>query len=374
MANAPLTTINPSPEPDDPRYPRPTWLRTIRWLFLHWLLISVICAITLILIYLLDMPLINQLLPFLTQYWWILTLSVIAIILLLLGAYAWANSDDTHESNVLRQLRQRQLEQRPPPPGFNLHHTLRGHTQPITQIAWSPDGRLLASCSADRTIRLWDTQTALLLHTLSGHSDEVNSVAWSADGRLLASASNDQTIRLWDAQSTHLLHTLSGHSDEVNSVAWSPGGRLLASASNDQTIRLWDTQSTHLLHILSGNSPSVYSVTWSPDGHLLASASIDNTIRLWDAATGRQIRTLEGHTAPIVSISFSAENRLLASKSVDATVRLWNLGSSQHLGNSACLIGTRAIKPTHRSRAKLSSDGKRGCASPSCSSSKNEIR
>src|SRR5205823_13480475 len=108
VANAPLTAKHPSSQPDDPRYPRPAWLRAIRWLFLHWWLIPLTCAIILILIYLLDKPSPNQLLPFLTQYWWILTLSLIIVTLLLRGAYTWADSDNTHESNVLRQ---RELEQ-----------------------------------------------------------------------------------------------------------------------------------------------------------------------------------------------------------------------------------------------------------------------
>jgi hypothetical protein len=183
VANAPLTTRNPSSQPDDPRYPRPTWLRAIRSLFLHWWLIPLTCAIILILIYLLDKPSPNQLLPFFTQYWWILILSLIVFIFLLRGAYMWADFDITYESNVLRQRqraleqqrrqaleqqRQRQLEQPPPPPGFKLHHTLRGHTQEITYIAWPSDGRLLASASADRTIRLWDAQNTHLLHPLSG--------------------------------------------------------------------------------------------------------------------------------------------------------------------------------------------------------------
>ncbi len=369
MANAPKTTRNPSPKSDDPRYPRPAFPRAIRRLFLNWWLIPFTCAITLILIYLLDRPLLNQLPPFLTQYRWILTLSLIVVILLLFWAYAWADSDNTQESYVLRQRqrqqeleqqrqrqqelerqRQRQLEQQPPPPGFKLHHTLRGHTERIAQIAWSPDGHLLASASHDRTIRLWDTQTAHRLHTLSGRSASIYSVAWSPDGRLLASASLDKTIRLWDAQTAQLLHTLSGHSSTVNSVAWSPDGRLLASASADQTIRLWDAQTAQLLHTLSGHSNLVRSVAWSPDGRLLASASDDRTIRLWDAATAQQIRTLEGHTASIGGISFSADNCLLASKSTDATVRLWDLDTWQKVAlfnesSSGYVIGSVAFHP-----------------------------
>jgi hypothetical protein len=253
VANAPLTTSTPSPKPDDPRYPRPAWLRVTRWLLLLWWLIPLACALILILIYLFDKPSPNQLLPFLTQYWWILTPLLIAIILLLPGAYTWANSDNIQESYVLRQRRQqeleqrqrqqerqRQLEQQPPPPGFKLHHTLRGHTGPITQIAWSPDGHLLASASRDQSIRLWDAQTANLLHTLSDHSNSVYSVPWSPDGRLLASASDDHTIRLWDAAIGRQTSTLESHTGPLSGIAFSADNRLLASKSIDATVRLWN--------------------------------------------------------------------------------------------------------------------------------------
>ena len=103
MTNAPITTEDPSPKPDDPRYRRPTWLRAILWLLLHWWLIPLTCAITLILIHLLDRPSPNQPLPFLTQYWWLLTLSLIVAILLPFWAYGWGDSDDTHESYVLQE-------------------------------------------------------------------------------------------------------------------------------------------------------------------------------------------------------------------------------------------------------------------------------
>ncbi len=322
MANAPKTTRNPSPKSDDPRYPRPAFPRAIRRLFLNWWLIPFTCAITLILIYLLDRPLLNQLPPFLTQYRWILTLSLIVVILLLFWAYAWADSDNTQESYVLRQRqrqqeleqqrqrqqelerqRQRQLEQQPPPPGFKLHHTLRGHTERIAQIAWSPDGHLLASASHDRTIRLWDTQTAHRLHTLSGRSASIYSVAWSPDGRLLASASGTPRP---PSSSTPSPAT------PVRSIVW-PG------------------------HPMAACSP-------------LPLASDDRTIRLWDAATAQQIRTLEGHTASIGGISFSADNCLLASKSTDATVRLWDLDTWQKVAlfnesSSGYVIGSVAFHP-----------------------------
>src|SRR6266568_1911680 len=149
----------------------------------------------------------------------------------------------TMETKAKRTIAQNlQPERQPPPPGFKLHLTLRGHTRKITQIIWSPDGRLLASASADPTIRLWDAQSAHLLHTLSGHSRFVNSVAWSPDGRLLASASEDRTIRFWDAQTGRQTRTLEGHTAPIVGISFSADNRLLSSKSLDGTVRLWNLE------------------------------------------------------------------------------------------------------------------------------------
>ncbi len=209
------------------------------------------------------------------------------------------------------------------PPGFTLRQTLRGHSAEIFRIAWSPDGRVLASGSADNTIHLWDGQMGQALRTLEGHTAPVLGVAWSPDGVVLASGSDDKTIRLWDRQTGQTLRTLEGHSEQVKCVAWSPDGRVLASGSDDNTIRLWDVRTGQALGTLEGHTESVPYVAWSPNGRVLASGSFDDTIRLWDGQTGQALRTLEGHTQLVQSLSFSWDGRLLASKSSDNTVRIW---------------------------------------------------
>jgi hypothetical protein len=208
--------------------------------------------------------------------------------------------------------------------------TLTGHTDWVTSVAFSPDGRLLASGSFDKTIELWEVATGSEVDTL-GPTGYVVSVAFSPDGRLLASGSSDKTIRLWEVATGSEVRTLTGHTDWVYSVAFSPDGRLLASGSSDKTIRLWEVATGSLVRTLSGHTGGVTSVAFSPDGRLLASGSLDATIKLWEVASGREVRTLSGHTGGVTSVAFSPDGRLLASGSLDATIKLWEVASGREV-------------------------------------------
>ena len=150
----------------------------------------------------------------------------------------------------------------------------------ITEISYSPDGTRLAVASS---IGIWvyDTATGQEVALLMGHSALVLSVAFSPDGRTLASGSDDSTIRLWDAATGAHKRTLTGHSNSVLSVAFSPDGRTLASGSRDNTIRLWDAATGAHKRTLTGHTGDVESVAFSPDGRTLASGSWDDTVLLW---------------------------------------------------------------------------------------------
>ncbi|MBD2612756.1 hypothetical protein H6G94_15995 [Nostoc punctiforme FACHB-252] len=208
---------------------------------------------------------------------------------------------------------------------------LEGHTNTVYSVSFSPDGRLLASASGDKTIKIWDVTKGKEIRTLTGHSNNVFSVSFSPDSQKLASASGDKTIKIWDVTTGKAIRTLTGHHDWVYSVRFSPNGRLLASTSNDKTIKIWDVTTDEPIRTLTGHRDWVNSIRFSSDGRLLASASADKTIKIWDVTTGQLIKTLTGHRDWVKSLSLSPNGQLLASASRDKTIKLWNITTGQLL-------------------------------------------
>ncbi len=205
-------------------------------------------------------------------------------------------------------------------PQIRERETISGHLSGVNSVAFSPLNSLIASASADNTVKLWD-KNGNFFRTLSGHTNVVNSVTFSPDGTTVASASQDNTVKLWTLDGTSL--TLLGHTDVVNSVAFSPNGRIIASGSTDKTVKLWNSKGK-LLKTLFGHNDAVLQVAFSPNGEIIASVSSDRTIKLWDK-NGKNIRTISGHQDAITSIAWSKDGKIIASASLDKTVKLWNL-------------------------------------------------
>jgi WD40 repeat protein len=211
---------------------------------------------------------------------------------------------------------------------------LRGHTDPVEALAFSPDGTRLASGSADNTVNLWDPGSGARVNSLREAGGPVHAVAFSTDGRLLAAASGDRKVWLWDASSGEPLRELSGHGGAVTAVAFTPNGRLLVSASADRTIRFWDPQTGAAGPVLRGHQNGITALAFSPDGHLLASASDDRTLRLWDASTGLALRQLSGHHGSVLAVASGRNGALLASAAYgEDGVRLWDVRPSLLLAN-----------------------------------------
>jgi WD40 repeat protein/transcriptional regulator with XRE-family HTH domain len=271
--------------------------------------------------------------------------------------------------------------------GQRLHRVWQAHTDIATTLAFSPDERLLASGSADGSVRLWDVESGAMLWS-GGQASTILCVAFASDGGLLASGGLDATVRLWDPKLGTLLEALP-HPGPVSALAWSPDGHLLAtgddagtirqweigpgrpatcveslvghsswvwglafapdesllaSASWDGSVKLWELGEAGRLRLrqrLLGHTQQVQPVAWSPDGGTLASGSFDHTIRLWDAKQGLARVVLQGHRAAVHGLAFTPDSRHLLSGSPDGTLRLWEVERGQCVrvlqGYDACL-------------------------------------
>ncbi len=168
-------------------------------------------------------------------------------------------------------------------------------------------------------------RTSPLVRKWKGHGDWVESIAFSPDGRLLASGSWDGTVKLWRVSDGRLVRTLTRGRVRVRSIAFSPDGRLLAAGTGfpDGTIKVWRVRDGKLLCTRRADPSAVWAIAFSPDGHFLASGGEHGTLKLWRVRDGKLLKALKGHTYPVLSIAFSPDGRLIASGSSDPAIKFW---------------------------------------------------
>jgi RNA polymerase sigma factor (sigma-70 family) len=204
-----------------------------------------------------------------------------------------------------------------------------GHT--VSAIAFSPDGKTLATASWDREVRLWERATGKLLKIMTGHAGWVTCIAFARDGVTLASGGEDGSIKLWSASTGEQLRNLSAHRGWVKALAFAHHGKTFVSGGADGTLQLWETSSGKAILRISGHQGEVRSVAFSADDQQVASASNDGTIRIWEATTGQESKVLSGHKGPVAAIAFTPAGDALISGGEDSTIRLWDLKTNMEL-------------------------------------------
>ncbi|MCZ7595845.1 MAG: serine/threonine protein kinase [Hyphomicrobium sp.] len=202
--------------------------------------------------------------------------------------------------------------------------TVQRNEANIWAVAFTGDPDRFATASHDWKVTLWDArQAAAPLQVLDGHENAVQSLAYSPQQLLLASGSADKTVRVWSLDTLTLKRAFRGPRDFVTSVAFSHSGKLLAAGALDGRIQIWSVMSSRRLRALSGHRGCVADLAFSPSGDELASAGEDGTVRLWDLRRGRVVRALTGHVGGATAVAFAPDGQHLASAGVDGRVRLW---------------------------------------------------
>jgi RNA polymerase sigma factor (sigma-70 family) len=210
------------------------------------------------------------------------------------------------------------------------------HGSPVTSVAWSPDGKLVATGSWDNYVRIWDPATGKLVRDILPRDGWVWAVAFSPDGKLLASAGDQRSKRvsLWDVETGKLVRTLEGHGNQIRGLAYAPDGKTIATSAFDGTVRLWEAATgKELRQIAVGPQTTLYSVVFSPDGQHLAVIDGGDSVRLFEAENGKPAGTLDavGGAAMLRSAAYSKDGKQVIAGAEGGNVRVWDVASARQV-------------------------------------------
>jgi WD40 repeat protein len=208
---------------------------------------------------------------------------------------------------------------------------LEGHSEAIHQLVFSPDGQTLVSASEDGTMVWWEAKTGKKLRISYGHEGGVTSLAFAPNGTWLASVGRDRTLRIWETAVGREIKLIDDHQAPLLALAVSADGKWLATAGEDQLVKIWEMPYCRLVRELKGHTGAIHALKFSPNLPVLASGSADKTIKLWDFNSGNQIRTLFGHLGSVHALSFGQEGKILLSGSADQQLLVWDLQSYREL-------------------------------------------
>lgn len=281
------------------------------------------------------------------------------------GSSTSTKQSQTQLQPVSQKKSQRQTTPTQVRPQANTLYICQGHSGRITAVAWSPDGKYIASASYDKTVLVWNATNGKQLLTYQGHNGRVNSVAWSPDSKYLVSASDDQSAQVWEATTGKQIRSYNGHNGPLLTVAWSPDGKYIASAGEDTTVQVWDTTTSELITKYEDHSDKVHCVAWSPDGLYLASGGKDCKLRIKELNKVREERsflsklffprygqkTFSGYDGPINALAWSPDSKRIAIVTSDHHIRVRDihLNTEFTIGESwSKMKNTIAWSPTNK--------------------------
>jgi len=248
-------------------------------------------------------------------------------------------------------------------PQANTLYICMGHASRVTAVAWSPDGKHLASASYDKTVQVWGATKGNHVLTYKGHAGRVNGLSWSPDGKCIASVSDDRTVQIWEPTSGKTIFTYHGHNAPLHVVSWSPDGAYIASAGEDKTIQIWQANTHQALSSHFEHKDTIQTLAWSPDSKYLASAGKDAVVKIWEPLKTQQKRsllstflfpqmgqkTLGGYGGPIHALAWSPDNRRIATVCADYRIGVRDVVTGltifSQYSNSSTMKNTVAWSP-----------------------------